>query len=158
MASFDIQNPGAKEYLIVGGVALIGGYLLIRWRSKNAAAAVPAAASPAPAMAGAGAAAPATTINQGTGFRSFLLDHQSSPQGSAATGTTSGTAQSPNVGHIRVDQAIAKIRAAGYQVGEVHLTAISGVRNESILPVSGYANHLVVMTQTNGNKVTIWAA
>ena len=81
MAAINLANPGAKEYLIVGGIALVGGYLIIRrGQAKQAAAPAPAVAQQQPATAG----QPQTVIAQGNGvpwqaLKAFLLDQQSSP-------------------------------------------------------------------------------
>lgn len=48
MAKFDVKNPGAKEFLIVGGVAL-AGFLVWQHFRGNSAAATPSADTPAEA-------------------------------------------------------------------------------------------------------------
>lgn len=88
MAKFSLSNPGAKEYLIVGGVA-IGVFALYKWWSNRNAA---ASSSTNPSS---GTTAPASPTGLTTGdLLAWISDHSSTTTtttGSSSTpGTTSG--------------------------------------------------------------------
>jgi len=108
MAAFNVANPGAKEYLIVGGVALVGGYLWIRRSQKQAQpAAQPATGQQQPAQA-----QPQTVIAQGNGIpwqalKAFLLDHQSSPAPAAGPAGPAGS-NAPSPAPVTVPNVLGK--------------------------------------------------
>lgn len=99
--TFDVQNPGPREYIIV--LAVVGGaaYLYFRHQQKTAAAAQTQAAAPAGGapMAGAGGGG----LPWGALF-AWMQNHQSSPApadsdttGSSGGGKQSATVRVPNV-------------------------------------------------------------
>lgn len=79
---FDLGNPGAKEYLIVGGVAL-GAALLYFWYKKRQGTAAPSTSTDT------GSTAPASPTGLNTAaLLAWIHDHQSST-------TTTVTATNP---------------------------------------------------------------
>jgi hypothetical protein len=70
MAALDLKNPGAKEYLIVGGVALGAALLYFWWKGRKGGATAAATDT-------AGSSAPATPTGLNTSqFFAWIRDHQ----------------------------------------------------------------------------------
>jgi len=87
MPAFNVQNPGAKEYLIVGGAALAIGYFVISRRSKTAAPPQTAQQQPP------NAPQPVSIVAQGNGIprsalQATIQDQQSSPTPALRPATT----------------------------------------------------------------------
>ena len=75
----DLKNPGAKEYLIVGGVVLGLALLYFWWRGKTQAPAAPAPAG--------GRRSPGTPTGVSTGdLVTWMHDHDGSPRSRPPSG------------------------------------------------------------------------
>ena len=86
MASFSLSKPGAKEYLIVGGVALGAGLMFFWWKNRQASA---TAATGSPTSS---SSAPSTPTGLSTGdFLAWIHDHTST-----TTTTTTSTPSTPS--------------------------------------------------------------
>ena len=110
MASFDLKNPGPKEYAIAGGGALALFLIYKWWKGRTAA--------PAATTADNGTTAPATATGLNTaGWMAWLQDHAGT---STTTSTTTssgqtGTGTVPNVVGQRGEAASAAIKGAGFK-------------------------------------------
>jgi hypothetical protein len=106
----NLSKPGAKEYLLVGGLALGGGLLYFWWKNRQSAAA-PAAAT------GSGTSAPSTPTGLSTSqLLAWIHDHSTSTtKTTTAPGkkTTIGTV--PDVVGRGGEEAGDAIRSAGYR-------------------------------------------
>ena len=72
--AFDLSNPGVKEYLIVGGVA-VGAFFVWQWWKAKTGQAAPS--SPGQQQQGGGRPSPSGLST--SQFMAWIRDHQSSP-------------------------------------------------------------------------------
>lgn len=70
------RQPGVKEYLVVGGVVVVGALAYMWWKNRQAGGAASAPASSAPASSASGSRTGTTTEN----LKLWIMDHQSSPK------------------------------------------------------------------------------
>lgn len=131
---FSLSKPGPKEYLLVGGSALVL-FLVYKWyKSKTTAAATPAAATDTSGNA------PGTPTGLSTAqLLSWIHDHNSSSTTTTTAtnpattpGGTGGppaakTITVPNVTGERANFAIGKLQSAG-----LTYTSASGARNPKL--------------------------
>src|SRR5580658_2134246 len=114
---FSLTKPGAKEYLIIGGVALAAGLLYFWWKNKQAAA-----STAADTGTGSGQSTP-TGLSTGQ-LWSWISDHNSS---TTTTSTTpAGTATVPTVTGKRGEDAKDAITAAGFKPLQTPATTPKG--------------------------------
>jgi LPXTG-motif cell wall-anchored protein len=91
---FSLSKPNAKTYLIVGGIAIVGGALYLWWRKKQAAAA--AAATGSTTGSGNTIYYPSPTGLSASQLLAWISDHQSSPAPATSTSTGTQTGTTPN--------------------------------------------------------------
>jgi hypothetical protein len=118
---FNWKNPGAKEFLIIGGVALVAGYLYFRRQaaSQQAAAQQAASTAAAPAASTTPAAQP-QVVYQGSGSSGSstpgtswqsLKNALSNQQSSATTSSSSAAYQ-----YVPSETEAAQLMAQGTQL------------------------------------------
>jgi hypothetical protein len=121
---FSLTKPGAKEYLIIGGVALAAGLLYFWWKNKQAAA-----STAADTGTGTGSG-PSTPTGLSTGqLWSWISDHNSSTTTTSTTPpttTAAGTATVPTVTGKRGEDAKDAITAAGFKPLQTPATTPKG--------------------------------
>lgn len=119
MASFDLKNPGVKEYAIVGGVVLGGALIYFWWKKRQAAAAAPADTS---GDTSGDTTAPGTPTGLSTSaFLAWIQDHSSSTTTTAAPkapGPVSGKAEVPNVVGMKGSAGEALLKARGFRTSQ----------------------------------------
>lgn len=154
---FNLARPGVREYLIIGGLALVIGYWYFSRQKKSAAS---QQASQGVGTAGTAAAQgngqqPTYAIIQGGqslpaqptsgAFKQWQGDHQSSPQPAAAGTPNSGAgvpAALQNLTGMSLAQATQAIESAGWSVNSVNISGTNTGVNQPL-----YQQHTVTAAQ-----------
>jgi|SRR5271166_2655773 len=106
---FSLTKPGAKEYLIVGGVALGGALLYFWWKGRTTAPA--AATNPSD-----GTAAPGTPTGLSTGqFLAWVQDHTSTSTSTPPDKVKTASGVVPHVVGKSGEEAADAIQGAGFR-------------------------------------------
>src|SRR5271166_6011617 len=108
---FSLSKPGAKEYLIVGGVTLAAALLYFWWKNRTAST---AAAATTPATDG--TTAPATPTGLSTGqFLAWVQDHASSSTSTTPDKVKTASGVVPHVVGKPGEEAADAIQGAGFR-------------------------------------------